>query len=106
MAPGVVSTVIARVFIIVNLPWVLSFCSSPQEPEYNQNMTTAKINRAIRHLGLEIVHERGSGYSYFLDTTTGDQIGESVQVCYLHHLSLHQWVEEAKHARNPSIIRV
>jgi hypothetical protein len=68
-------------------------------------MTTNKINRAIRHLNLEIVHERGSGYSYFLDTATGDQIGDSVQVCYLSSLSLEEWVQEAEQARNPSTMR-
>jgi hypothetical protein len=67
-------------------------------------MTTSKINRAIKHLGLEIIHQRGSGYSYFLDTTTGDQIGESIQVCYLHHLTLEEWIQEATSARNPSTI--
>jgi len=61
-------------------------------------MTSAKINKAIKHLGLEIIHERGSGYSYFLDLVTGDQIGESVQVCYLHQLSLEEWVKEAQGA--------
>jgi hypothetical protein len=59
-------------------------------------MTTAKINRAIRHLGLEIV--RGSGYAYFLSLATGHQIGGSVAVCYLCHLSLSQWVAEAEYA--------
>ena len=59
-------------------------------------MTTSKINRAIRSLGLEIVHQRGSGYSYFLDLETGYQIGESVYVCYLHSLSLEEWIQEAK----------
>lgn len=58
-------------------------------------MTTNKINRAIKHLGLEIVHERGAGYSYFLDLYTGNQVGESVAVCYLHQLPLDRWVEEA-----------
>jgi hypothetical protein len=67
-------------------------------------MTTTKINRAIRHLNLEIIHERGSGYSYFLDTTTGDQIGASVQVCYLGSLSLEQWVQEAEQARKLVIL--
>lgn len=69
-------------------------------------MTTNKINRAIRHLNMEIIHERGSGYSYFLDTSTGAQIGASVQVCYLHSLSLEEWVQEAEQARNPSTIGV
>ena len=61
-------------------------------------MTTAKINRAIKHLSLEIIHKLGSCYSYFLDLVTGNQIGESVQVCYLHQLSLERWVEEAQEA--------
>lgn len=63
-------------------------------------MTTSKINRAIKHLGLEIVHERGSGYSYFLDLETGDQVGDSVLVCYLNQLPLNRWVKEAEEARN------
>ena len=49
-------------------------------------------------MGLEIIHERGSGYSYFLDLVTGNQIGESVPVSYLHQLSLERWVEEAQEA--------
>jgi hypothetical protein len=58
-------------------------------------MTTAKINRAIKHLGLEIVHQRADGYSYFVEIGTGNSIGLSVMVCYLNQLSLEQWVEEA-----------
>jgi hypothetical protein len=65
-------------------------------------MTTSKINRAIKHLGLEIVHKRGSGYSYFLDLESGNQIGESVIVCYLNQLPLSRWVEEAEDARRQS----
>jgi hypothetical protein len=62
-------------------------------------MTSAKINKAIKHLNLEIVHQRGSGYSYFCDLTHGGQVGESVLVCYLHQLSLHHWVVEAMNAK-------
>ncbi len=62
-------------------------------------MTTAKINRAIKHLDLEIVHERGSGYSYFCSLSNANhQVGDSVLVCYLHHLTLDQWVEKAEKA--------
>ena len=62
-------------------------------------MTTAKINRAIKHLDLELVHQRGSGYSYFCSLSIANQqIGESVSVCYLHELTLDQWVEEAEYA--------
>ena len=67
-------------------------------------MTTSKINRAIKHLNLEIIHQRGSGYSYLLDTTTGDQIGESIPVCYLHHLTLEEWIQEATSARKLVIL--
>ena len=67
-------------------------------------MTTSQINRAIRHLNLEIIHQRGSGYSYFLDIATGTQIGDSVQVCYLSSLSLEQWVQEAEAARKLVIL--
>ena len=63
-----------------------------------KTITSAKINRAIKHLNLEFVHVRGSGYSYFLDRVTGDQVGDSVPVCYLHHLSLERWVQEAVEA--------
>jgi len=59
-------------------------------------MTTSKINRSIKHLGLKIIHERGSGYSYFLDLETEDQVGESVPVCYLNQLSLQRWIESAE----------
>jgi len=51
-------------------------------------MTTEKINKAIKHLNLEIIHKRGSGYSYFLDLSTGYQVGDSVCVCYLNQLPL------------------
>jgi len=63
-------------------------------------MTTAKINRAIKKYNLEIVHERGSGYSYFSDLTTGDQVGASVQVCYLNQQTLEDWVSDAASARH------
>ena len=59
-------------------------------------MSTSRINRAIKHLGLEIIHQRGSGYSYFLDLQTGCQVGDSVPVCYLNQLSLQRWVEQAE----------
>lgn len=61
-------------------------------------MTTTKINKKIKKFNLEIVNNRGSGYSYFLDLTTGNQVGESVMVCYLKHLSLDEWVKQAESA--------
>jgi hypothetical protein len=77
----------------------LVLCCRESNAVYNKTMTTAKINKAIKDLNLEIVHQRGSGYSYFLDLTTGNQIGESVVVCYLNQLTLPRWVEEAEYAR-------
>ena len=59
-------------------------------------MTVSRINRAIKHLNLEIVHKRGSGYSYFLDLKTGNQVGESIPSCYLNQLTLEGWIEQAK----------
>ena len=66
----------------------------------NQYLTTAKINRAIKHLNLEVV--RGNGYSYFLDLDSKDQIGESVMVAALSQYSLDRWIEEATEARQSS----
>jgi hypothetical protein len=61
-------------------------------------MTKNIINKAIKHLGLEIVGERGDGYFYFCDLQKGHQVGESVMVCYLNHLTLAQWIQEAEQA--------
>ena len=60
-------------------------------------MTKKVINKAIAHLGLEIV--RGQGYQYFCDLETGAQVGESVMVCYLNHCSLEEWVQWALEAK-------
>lgn len=57
------------------------------------------IDKAIRHLGVQIQHERGSGYFYF--TTLGENaysVGKSVYVCYYDHLTLEQWCDEARWA--------
>ena len=62
-------------------------------------MTKQKINRAIQHLGMQIVGRRGAGYFYFVGTDSSiGQIGESVMVCYLHQQSLTRWVEDAYYA--------
>ena len=66
-------------------------------------MTTARINKAIGHLNLEVVGN-GDGYFYFVDTVTQYQRGESVMVPYLNRLSLEQWVREAKAARKSNVI--
>jgi len=61
-------------------------------------MTKRQINRAIKHLYLEVQHERGAGYCYFTGLTTGTTVGESVMVCYLNQLTLEQWVDRATQA--------
>lgn len=65
----------------------------PLRPNPSNIMTTARINRAIKFLGLQII--KGQGYSYFLDAN-GDQIGESVMVYALNHMPLEKWVEAAR----------
>lgn len=67
-------------------------------------MTKQQINRAIKHLGIEVEAKRGDGYSYFLSLTTRDQIGESQMVCYLYHRTLDQWVKAAEEAVKSGII--
>jgi len=63
-------------------------------------MTKKRINRAIKHLGLEIEGAKGDGYFYFIDLKTGYAIPESeAYVCYLKHLTLEQWIDEAIHAK-------
>jgi hypothetical protein len=62
-------------------------------------MTKARINKAIRHLGIEIVGNRGAGYFYFVDLAKKiGQVGNSVMVCYLHQQSLSRWVIDAETA--------
>ena len=65
-------------------------------------MTKARINKAIRHLNLEVVGN-GDGYFYWVDTVTQYQRGEHVMVPYLNRLSLDQWVREAEAARKSNI---
>jgi len=61
-------------------------------------MTKRKINRAIKHLYLEVQHERGAGYCYFTGLHSGDTVGESVMVCCLKHYTLQEWLEKATDA--------
>ena len=66
-------------------------------------LTKARINKAIAHTGLEVLGN-GDGYFYFLDKTTGDQIGRSVYVCRINHQSLPDWVRDAEEARSSDIV--
>jgi hypothetical protein len=58
------------------------------------------INKAIQYLDLEIQGNRQDGYYYFTDRKNGEQIGESVMVCYLNQLTLTDWIKEAMVARD------
>lgn len=65
-------------------------------------ITKAKINREIKDLGLTIEGRRGDGCFYFIDGE-GNQIGETVMVCYLSHLTLYDWIGEARIARRGGV---
>jgi len=62
-------------------------------------ITKRAINSAIKRAGLPVIiqNNRG-GYSYFTSTETGNQVGESVCLCYLNQQSIDQWVEDARYA--------
>ena len=63
-----------------------------------KSITSRSINSALRAagLGVEIVNNR-DGYSYFLDRD-GNQVGESVYICYLNQQTISEWVEHARYA--------
>lgn len=60
-------------------------------------LTFASINKAIASTGLTLVGTKGDGYFYFLNKDE-DQVGDSVYVNALNHLTLDQWIAEAKSA--------
>ena len=65
----------------------------------SQYLTKKQINKAIAHTGLTIHGARGDGCFYFVDAT-GYCVGRgSVYVCYLHHMTIEQWVNEAQKAQ-------
>jgi hypothetical protein len=62
-------------------------------------LTTARINSTIKKHNLQVAYTKGAGYFYFLDLTTGEQVGESVMVAKMHHLTIQQWRDAAEAAR-------
>ena len=61
--------------------------------------TRSQINKLIAPLGIEIQHERGSGYFYYTWLDSGDQLNaECTYVCYFHDMTLDEWEEDARHA--------
>ena len=60
-----------------------------------------RINKAIKHLGLEIAGGGRDGTFYFVDIKTDTAIdAESVYVSAMAHLTVKQWIEEAESARS------
>lgn len=56
----------------------------------------AKINAAIKHLGVKVMAcAHNGGYSYFVNLKTDEQVGESVGVYRQCQLSIVKWVESA-----------
>jgi len=58
----------------------------------------SQIDRAIKHLGVELV--RGSGYFYFTRLGSGftDVIGEAIYVRYLKQQTLARWIRDAENS--------
>ena len=63
-----------------------------------KHINKASINRAIKHLGLEIWNNRGDDCSYFLSLETGDQVGEGIYLCYMNQQSIEAWVKDVEYA--------
>jgi hypothetical protein len=62
-------------------------------------ITKRAINSAIKRAGLPVIIENNrNGYSYFTSTETGNQVGESVCLCYLNQQSIELWVDDARFA--------
>jgi hypothetical protein len=68
------------------------------KPKYKY-LTSQRVNSTIKKHGLEVAYTKGDGYFYFLDLKTGDQVGDSIMVARLHHLSIQQWRDAAAAAR-------
>lgn len=59
-----------------------------------------RVNSTIKKYGVELIHNKNpDSYFYFLDLKTGDQVGESVMVAKLYHLSIQKWRDFAAEAR-------
>jgi hypothetical protein len=68
------------------------------KPKYKY-LTSSRVNSTIKKHGLQIQYTKGDGYFYFTDLKTGDQVGDSIMVARLHHLSIQQWRDAAAAAR-------
>lgn len=61
-------------------------------------VSKARINKALELAGIPLEIERGDGYQYFIYDDGERHETVSVYVCYLSHLSLEEWVGEAREA--------
>jgi len=62
--------------------------------------TEKQVNKAIAHTGL-IIRRYSAGYCTFYDAKTGYQVGDSVMVYALCHMTIKQWVDAAERQVEP-----
>jgi len=64
---------------------------------YLPAQSVTQVNRAIKHLGVELV--RGDGYFYFVSLNPDvGQVGDSVMLAHLNQAGLARWVSDAEYA--------
>lgn len=62
-------------------------------------LTSATVNKHIKHTGLKLVRYK-AGYCTWYSTRTGSQVGDSVMVYSVSQLPLERWVRDAEtHAK-------
>lgn len=57
--------------------------------------TEKQVNKAIAHTGL-IIRRYRAGYCTFYDAKTGYQVGDSIMVYALCHMTIKEWVDAAE----------
>ncbi|MEY4245523.1 MAG: hypothetical protein RLZZ245_3108 [Verrucomicrobiota bacterium] len=66
---------------------------------YSPAQSITQVNRAIKHLGVELVRGDDGSYFYFslLNSDVG-QVGEEIYRVYLNQAGLARWVSDAEYA--------
>ena len=64
---------------------------------YLPAQSVTQVNRAIRHLGVELVREDGHFYFSSLNSDVG-QVGEEIYRAHLNQAGLARWVSDAEYA--------
>ena len=64
---------------------------------YLPAQSVTQVNRAIRHLGVELVREDGHFYFSSLNSDVG-QVGEEIYRAHLNQAKLARWVSDAEYA--------